>query len=114
MKIEIILGNTGYGKWPFVVFVLLFFVRVCGAIVAMEVIASPCNVSVHLNGCLTQCGSNESEWRGKEKKKTQQKSQNLGGIKIKEQRETVAAVTIAKAAGDWAILMEELGKNEDN
>lgn len=51
---------------------------------------------------------------GGRKKKTQQKSQNLGGIKIKEQRETVAAVTIAKAAGDWAILMEELGKNEDN
>lgn len=25
MKIEIILGNAGYGKWPFVVFVLYFF-----------------------------------------------------------------------------------------
>lgn len=34
--------------------------------------------------------------------------------KLKEQRETVAAVTIAKATGDWAISMEELGKNEED
>lgn len=34
--------------------------------------------------------------------------------KLKEQRETVAAVTIAKAAGDWAISIEELGKNEED
>lgn len=43
MKIEIIFGSAGYGKWPFVVFVfilLFLFVCVCDAIVAMEVIAS--------------------------------------------------------------------------
>lgn len=39
----------------------------------------------------------------------------LGGKKkLKEQRETVAAVTIAKATGDWAISMEELGKDEED
>lgn len=45
MKIEIIFGSAGYGKWPFVVFVFIFillflFLCVCDAIVAMEVIAS--------------------------------------------------------------------------
>lgn len=40
--------------------------------------------------------------------------ENLRRKKKKEQRKTVAAVTIAKATGDWAISIEELGKNVED
>lgn len=63
-------------------------------------------MALYLYECLTQCGGNEAECSRGGKPQEEKK--------LKEQRETVAAVTIAKPTGDWAISMKELGKNEQD